>query len=70
MTNIEEKLISSLSNLSKIPANELNKETEIYGAELIYGEITSWSHPCIHTWDDVDKLKLNMKASISRRLSN
>lgn len=31
-----------------------------YGAELTYGEVTSWSHPIIHDWDDLDKLKLDM----------
>jgi hypothetical protein len=31
-----------------------------YGAELHYGEVTSWSHPIINTWDDMSKLKLDM----------
>jgi len=31
-----------------------------YGSELFYGEVTSWSHPIIKTWDDMKKLKLDM----------
>ena len=31
-----------------------------YGAELTYGEVTSWSHPIVKTWDDMAKLKLDM----------
>jgi hypothetical protein len=27
-----------------------------YGAELKFGEVTSWSVPCVHTWEDVEKL--------------
>jgi hypothetical protein len=32
-----------------------------YGVELTYGEVTSWSHPIIDTWDDMAKLKLDMQ---------
>ncbi|HML22264.1 MAG TPA: hypothetical protein PKD09_11495 [Aggregatilinea sp.] len=31
-----------------------------YGAELTYGEVTSWSHPVVREWDDMQKLKLDM----------
>lgn len=31
-----------------------------YGAELSYGEVTSWSHPFVHDWDDMARLKLDM----------
>jgi hypothetical protein len=31
-----------------------------YGAELIFGEVTSWSKPLVRDWADIDKLKLDM----------
>ncbi len=31
-----------------------------YGTELYYGEVTSWSHPMVEKWDDMEKLKLDM----------
>lgn len=31
-----------------------------YGAELTFGEVTSWSHPIVHDWDDMVRLKLDM----------
>ncbi|MFN8460000.1 MAG: hypothetical protein U0401_36010 [Anaerolineae bacterium] len=31
-----------------------------YGAELTYGEVTSWSHPIVKSWNDIAKLKLDM----------
>jgi hypothetical protein len=31
-----------------------------YGAELTFGEVTSWSHPIVHEWEDMQKLKLDM----------
>jgi hypothetical protein len=31
-----------------------------YGAELEFGEVTSWSIPLVREWDDVEKLKLDM----------
>ena len=34
-----------------------------YGSELNFGEVTSWSHPIIKTWDDMEKLKLDMDNS-------
>ncbi len=30
-----------------------------YGAELEFGEVTSWSIPLVREWDDVEKLKLD-----------
>lgn len=31
-----------------------------YGSELVYGDVTSWSKPLIHDWDDIAKLRLDM----------
>ncbi len=31
-----------------------------YGAELVFGDVTSYSVPCISQWEDADKLALNM----------
>lgn len=31
-----------------------------YGCELIFGEVTSWSVPCVHEWDDLAKLRLDL----------
>lgn len=31
-----------------------------YGSVLEYSEVTSWSHPIIHDWDDMAKLRLDM----------
>lgn len=31
-----------------------------YGAELSFGEVTSWSHPVVQDWDDLEKLQLDM----------
>ncbi len=31
-----------------------------YGSDLIYGDVTSWSEPLVHKWDDVVRLKLDM----------
>lgn len=31
-----------------------------YGCELEYDEVTSWSHPIIKTWDDIEKIRLDM----------
>ena len=31
-----------------------------YGAELIYGESTSWSIPMVKTWEDVPKVQLDL----------
>lgn len=39
-----------------------------YGCELIYGEITSWSHPIIKTWDDMEKIKLDMNNEYLKKI--
>lgn len=39
-----------------------------YGAELEFGEVTSWSIPLVRHWEDVDKLKLNMGNQYFRKL--
>lgn len=31
-----------------------------FGCELEYGEHTSWSIPCLHNWDEVNKLQFSM----------
>jgi len=31
-----------------------------YGAELEYGEVTSWSKPLIHEWKDIGRLELDL----------
>ncbi len=32
-----------------------------YGAELEYGEVTAWSKPCVKSWGDMDRLRLDMQ---------
>ena len=39
-----------------------------YGAELEYGEITSWSKPLIKTWDDVEKIQFDPQNEYFRTL--
>jgi hypothetical protein len=39
-----------------------------YGAELEFGEVTSWSIPLVRDWDDVEKLKLDMENEYFRKL--
>lgn len=39
-----------------------------YGAELTFGEVTSWSHPVIHEWDDMAKLKLDMQNEYFKKI--
>ena len=31
-----------------------------YGAQLVFGEVTSWSIPLVRDWGQVDQLKLDM----------
>ncbi len=31
-----------------------------YGAQLEFGEVTSWSIPLVKTWEDIDRLELDM----------
>lgn len=39
-----------------------------YGAELQYGEITSWALPCVHDWNDIKKLKFNADNQYYRKM--
>lgn len=39
-----------------------------YGAELEFGEVTSWSIPLVREWDDVETLKLDMDNEYFRKL--
>jgi hypothetical protein len=39
-----------------------------YGAELEFGEVTSWSIPLIETWDDIDHLKLDWENEYLKKL--
>jgi len=39
-----------------------------YGAELEFGEVTSWSIPLVCEWDDVEKLELDMGNEYFRKL--
>lgn len=39
-----------------------------YGAELEFGEVTSWSIPLVRKWDDVAKLQLDMENEYFRKL--
>jgi len=40
----------------------------IYGTELEFGEVTSWSIPLVHEWDDVEGLKFDMDNEYFRKL--
>ncbi len=39
-----------------------------YGAELEFGEVTSWSIPLVREWADAEKLKLDMENEYFRKL--
>lgn len=39
-----------------------------YGAELEFGEVTSWSVPLVRDWDDIEKLQLDMDNEYFRKL--
>ena len=39
-----------------------------YGAELVFGEITSYSVPFLQKWDDVDQLKLDLDNRYFKKL--
>ncbi len=39
-----------------------------YGTELTYGEVTSWSHPTVTNWDDMEKLKLDMNNEYFKKI--
>ncbi len=45
-----------------------NVYSAFYGAELVFGEITSWAIPCLHTWDDVEKLEFDWNNVYFRKL--
>ena len=39
-----------------------------YGAELVFGEVTSWSIPLVQDWDDMTKIKLDTNNIYFRKL--
>ncbi len=39
-----------------------------YGAELIFGEVTSWSRPLVLEWDQMEDLRLDMSCESFRKL--
>ena len=39
-----------------------------YGAELDFGEVTSWSVPLVETWDDIDKLQFDWENGYLQKL--
>lgn len=39
-----------------------------YGADLEFGEVTSWSIPLVREWDDVEKLSLDLDNEYFRKL--
>lgn len=39
-----------------------------YGAELIYGDVTSWSIPLVRTWDEIDRVQLNLQGEYFLKL--
>lgn len=39
-----------------------------YGAELEFGDVTSWSIPLVREWEDIEKIKLDMKNEYFRKL--
>ncbi len=41
-----------------------------YGIELVYGEVTSWSKPLVHEWEDMSVLKLDMQNEYFRKLED
>lgn len=40
----------------------------LYGAELIYGEVTSWSQPFVKNFSDIEKLKLDFDNEYARKI--
>jgi len=40
----------------------------LYGAELEYGDVTSWSKPFVKDWDDIANLALNLQNEYARKL--
>lgn len=41
-----------------------------YGAELEFGEVTSWSIPLVRDWNDIEHLKLDMENAYFRKLED
>ena len=39
-----------------------------YGAELEYGDVTSWSIPAVHDWDDMGRLRLDIQNTYFTKL--
>jgi hypothetical protein len=39
-----------------------------YGAELEFGEVTSWSIPLVETWEDIDDLRLDWENEYLKKL--
>ncbi|MBI5668506.1 MAG: hypothetical protein HZC41_10915 [Chloroflexi bacterium] len=39
-----------------------------YGSEVEYGEVTAWSKPLVHDWDDMQRLRLDTDNSYWRKL--
>lgn len=40
----------------------------LYGSELEYGDVTSWSKPLVREWADIDRLKLDMQGVYAQKL--
>jgi hypothetical protein len=47
-----------------------NVYAAFYGAELEFGEITSWSTPCVHRWEDIEKLVFKRDNTYFRKLED
>jgi hypothetical protein len=45
-----------------------NYYASLYGCELRFDEVTSWALPCIHVWDDLSQLKLDLSCVYHRRI--
>lgn len=41
-----------------------------HGAELDYAEVTSWIRPCIHDWDDIQRLKFSQENEYYRGIEH
>ena len=40
----------------------------LYGSELVYGEVTSWSRPCVKNFEDIDKLELDLNNEYAKTI--
>ena len=45
-----------------------NVYAAFYGAELEFGEVTSWALPFVKQWEDIDKLNLNMNNEYFKKI--